>query len=99
MGRTIAGRLSFAEQRLARTSDRMGAALERILLARRHRVDELAARLDALSPLKVLARGYAVARSESGAVLRRAGDFQPGLSFRLTLADGEVSARVTGDES
>jgi exodeoxyribonuclease VII large subunit len=99
MGRTIAGRLSFAEQRLARTNDRMGAALDRILVTRRHRVDELAARLDALSPLKVLARGYAVARGTSGAVLRRATDFRPGLPFRLTLADGDVSARVTGDES
>ncbi|KPJ99898.1 MAG: hypothetical protein AMS20_15560 [Gemmatimonas sp. SG8_28] len=96
--RTIAARLSVAEHRLARTADRLGAALDRRVVLRRHRLDELAARLDALSPLKVLARGYAVARSPSGTVLRRAAEFEIGQVFRLTFADGDVSARATGDE-
>lgn len=99
MARTVTGSLSFSEQRLARTADRLGAALDRIVAARRHRVDELAARLDALSPLKVLDRGYAVARSPAGVVLRRAAEFEAGQAFRLTLADGDVHARVIGGDS
>jgi exodeoxyribonuclease VII large subunit len=98
IARTITARLSVAEHRLARTGDRLGAALDRLVVQKRHRLDELVARLDALSPLKVLARGYAVARSPSGAVLRRAAEFEIGQLFRLTFADGDVSARVTGDE-
>jgi exodeoxyribonuclease VII large subunit len=53
-----------------------------------------AARLDALSPLKVLGRGYAVARDADGHVLRRFAQFVPGAGFRLRVVDGEVAARV-----
>jgi exodeoxyribonuclease VII large subunit len=61
-----------------------------------HRLAALSGRLDALSPLKVLDRGYAVARDGAGAVLRRAAQFTPGLAFRLRVADGDVPARVEG---
>jgi exonuclease VII large subunit len=44
--------------------------------------------------LKVLARGYAVARDAEGRVLRRIVQFTPGLAFRLQVRDGEVAARV-----
>jgi exodeoxyribonuclease VII large subunit len=52
------------------------------------------ARLDALSPLKVLGRGYAVARDDQGVVLKRVAQLQPGKEFRLRVTDGEVDARV-----
>ncbi|HEY6222376.1 MAG TPA: exodeoxyribonuclease VII large subunit, partial [Gemmatimonadales bacterium] len=58
------------------------------------RVAEGGARLDALSPLRVLARGYAVARDSSGRVLRSVAQFAPGLAFRLRVRDGEVAARA-----
>ncbi len=99
MGRSVAARLAVADQRLARTADRMTASMDRIVAERRHRVRELAARLDALSPLKVLSRGYAVARTVSGDVLTRAAQFRPRMRFRLTLTDGQVDARVTGGDA
>jgi exodeoxyribonuclease VII large subunit len=52
--------------------------------------------LQALSPLRVLERGYAVARDVDGHVLCRVAQFTAGAPFRLTLADGEVPARVDG---
>ena len=52
------------------------------------------ARLDALSPLKVLGRGYAVARDDQGVVLKRVAQLEPGKAFRLRVTDGEVDARV-----
>ena len=65
------------------------------LLERRHRqVDRLGAQLDALSPLKVLERGFALPRGKDGRVLRRTAEFTPSLSFRLRVVDGEVPARV-----
>ena len=52
------------------------------------------ARLDALSPLKVLARGYAVARDTDGQVLKRVAQLPSGKEFRLRVTDGEVHGRV-----
>jgi exodeoxyribonuclease VII large subunit len=57
-------------------------------------VQEAAARLQALSPLATLARGYAVARDDSGAALISAAQFKAGAPFRLVLRDGQVRATV-----
>jgi exodeoxyribonuclease VII large subunit len=70
------------------------AAAERGLRARRVGVAAQAARLQALSPLNVLARGYAVPLGAEGRVLRRVGDFRPGAAFDLRVADGSVPCRV-----
>lgn len=68
--------------------------MTRILERGGARLAAAGARLDALSPLKVLARGYAVARDVEGRVLRRIVQLTPGLAFRLQVRDGEVTARV-----
>jgi len=54
----------------------------------------LAAALDALSPLKVLARGYAVTVGEDGRTLRSVGDTREGARIRVRLHDGELGCRV-----
>jgi exodeoxyribonuclease VII large subunit len=56
------------------------------------RVSAIAGRLHALSPLATLARGYAVARDDSGATLGRTSDFAPAREFDLLLRDGSVRA-------
>jgi exodeoxyribonuclease VII large subunit len=96
-GRLAAGltaRTRLASARLARTSDRLQAAMEVGLQRRRSQTERLAVQLDALSPLRVLGRGYAVARGEDGRVLRQKADFVPDLPFQLRVADGDVRARV-----
>jgi len=45
--------------------------------------------LDALSPLGVMARGYAIATEEDGTVIRTVKKMTPGKEFSLRLADGE----------
>jgi len=47
-----------------------------------------------LSPLKILERGYALARDEQGRVLKRIAQFPSGLRFRLRVTDGDVAARA-----
>jgi exodeoxyribonuclease VII large subunit len=84
----------LARERLARTGDRLQAVLDTKVEQHRHDLVRIAAQLDALSPLRVLERGYSVAVSPDGQVLRRRPDFTPGRMFRLRLADGEVPARV-----
>jgi exodeoxyribonuclease VII large subunit len=63
---------------------------------RRSRLAALGGRLDALSPLSTLARGYAVPRTADGRVLRSVADFPEGIEFHLRLADGTVTAESTG---
>ena len=72
-------------------SVRAGRSVER----RRSRVQQLAGRIDALSPLNTLARGYAVARDAEGHALGSAEAFKVGQAFALVLRDGQVDASVT----
>lgn len=55
-------------------------------------------KLDAMSPLKVLARGYAVAKDGNGSVLRSAVRTEIGEKITVTLSDGSLQAEVTGKE-
>jgi exodeoxyribonuclease VII large subunit len=47
-----------------------------------------------MSPLAVLARGYALATTREGRVLRRATELAVGDAFKVRLEEGSVSARV-----
>jgi len=79
---------------VARLEEKLAALARRALAARRHRFEGLAGRLDALSPLRVLARGYAVAFDERGHALRGAGEIRLGEKVRVRLHDGELVAQV-----
>jgi exodeoxyribonuclease VII large subunit len=89
-------RTELGRERLARTGDRLEATIREHTHRRSARLAELAAALDALSPLRVLERGYAVARDDDGRVLKRIAEFPPGRRFRLTVSDGDVGARAEG---
>ena len=76
-------------------SGRLVRAMERLTGGRRERLSALAAALDAMSPLKVLGRGYAIARKPDGAVIASVTDAAPGDRFRLRLSDGQLACQVT----
>jgi exodeoxyribonuclease VII large subunit len=101
LGARLAGglgnRTRLAAERLARSADRLQGAVEARLRRERHRADRLGAQLDALSPLRILDRGYAVPVDPDGRVLKRRTDFRPGAPFRLRVADGDVGARVESE--
>jgi exodeoxyribonuclease VII large subunit len=90
----LTGRTRLAGERLARNRDRLHAAVDGVLGTRRSLADRLGAQLDALSPLRVLGRGYAVPMDQDGRVLKRRADFIKDAEFRLRVADGDVPARV-----
>ena len=81
-------------ERLDRTGDRLTRCMEHRVQSYDVRLTSYAARLDALSPLRVLARGYAVARDEHGTILKRMAQLPAGKEFRLRVTDGEVNGRV-----
>lgn len=52
------------------------------------------AKLDAMSPLKVLTRGYAVATAQSGSIIRSAAEVHPGDPITVRVSDGSIHANV-----
>lgn len=71
----------------------LGAQEGRVAGARRRYV-HLAASLDALSPLKVLSRGYAVAETSGGTVIRRLDDVELGEQIGVTVSDGVLKCTL-----
>ncbi|MGN1002109.1 MAG: exodeoxyribonuclease VII large subunit [Oscillospiraceae bacterium] len=72
----------------------MVSAQERRLAARRHDFIRFAASLDALSPLKVLSRGYAIAENMEGQALRSVAQVSVGEAVSVRLSDGELACTV-----
>ena len=75
---------------------RLQAGLRSVLDLRRQRLIGVEGKLDALSPLATLRRGYSVARTGEGQILRSVHDFVEGDSFVLRVSDGEVIAETKG---
>ncbi|HEV8305481.1 MAG TPA: exodeoxyribonuclease VII large subunit [Gemmatimonadales bacterium] len=94
LARGLTQRSQRAVDRLDRTADRLTGAIQFRLERSRALLAAHGARLDALSPLRILARGYAVARDADGRVLKRVAQLPEGREFQLRVTDGEVAARV-----
>ena len=102
---TLAARLgrSGPEPGRRRAAERLAAAAERLRFALAVRVrhgratlEQTAGRLDALSPLACLERGYAIVRrgDAGGAVVREAATVGPGDTLTIRFARGQARARV-----
>jgi exodeoxyribonuclease VII large subunit len=86
--------LDEAKRRLARSSERLLPAMQRGLDRHRDRLSGLARELQAVSPLGVLGRGYAILEDERGRVVRRAADTAPGQALEARLGEGRLALRV-----
>ncbi len=75
-------------------SQRLSHALERVFSEYRERLGRFAAGLDAMSPLKVLGRGYAIARREDGQLMDSVQEVDVGDRFELRLSDGFLDCLV-----
>ena len=80
---------------LDHSAQRLGAAAQRNLAGQKQRFIHLTAKLDALSPLKVLARGYSVVLTPDGRVVQRAAQVQIGEQVDIKLHQGSLTASVT----
>ena len=74
---------------------RMLAAQNRFIHNHKQRFIAATAKLDAMSPLKVLTRGYAMAQTDDGNLLRSVNQVQLGSNVSLQLSDGTLEATVT----
>lgn len=74
--------------------DRLISAQERVLSAKKQSYVRLAASLDAMSPLRVLSRGYAIASKQDGEPVRSVKRLEAGERISLRLADGSADCLV-----
>lgn len=81
-------------QRLDDTAARLHRAARSSLTREADRLAAVAARLDTLSPLNVLARGYSLTRTADGRVVRAAAEVAPGDRLVTRVASGEIVSRV-----
>ena len=77
-----------------RARDRLLAASERQLAAKRQSFVKLGAALDAMSPLRVLSRGYTVSSDREGKVLKSVRDLRAGQEISVRFSDGLADCRV-----
>lgn len=90
--------IDLQRMRLDFLSSRAQSAIKRIAAERRGGFSQLVVVLDSLSPLKIMARGYAIPMDENGAVIQSAGALQKEDRIRLRMTDGLVNCRVTETE-
>jgi len=86
------------DRQIAQRRMRVAAQEARLAAWRRAAFARLAGKLDSLSPLAVLGRGYALVFDGSGRLVRDAGDVAVGEALRIRVQAGALAARVTGKE-
>jgi exodeoxyribonuclease VII large subunit len=91
-------RLAIAWRRLERSEQSLGVLAVATIAKPAARLDRTVAQLEALSPLAVLNRGYAIVYSSGGEVLRDAGQARPGELIRARLAKDSLTAEVKAVE-
>ena len=89
------GYLHQRREELKGTANRLAAAQNRTLHLQRRGFVALTAKLDAMSPLKVLTRGYAMAQTESGELLRSVDQVQVGEMMTVSFSNGIIDAIVS----
>lgn len=98
LGSSMVSRLFQLRVRSAALDKDLRRGLEKCLSGKQERFARLAAALDAMSPLKVLGRGYSIAQKEDGGVISSVRSVQSGERFSLRLSDGSLTCRVEGTE-
>jgi exodeoxyribonuclease VII large subunit len=87
-------RLEYLREKLDDLQDELRPDAVRLVERLRERLGGMAAQLEGLSPLNVLARGYSVTRLAAGKVVRTVADAQPGAKLETRVADGIVRSTV-----
>ena len=89
------GYLRQRQKSLDLLQNRLVAAQNQCISRNNQRYIALTAKLDAMSPLKVLTRGYAMAQTESGEVVRSVSQVRSGDQISVSFSDGSLLATVT----
>lgn len=85
---------SAYEQEVRGIEQGLGRSMERLLTGKKGALALAAGRLDALSPLKVLGRGYAIVTSPTGTLLSSVNQLEPGAQVLIRFGDGQAAGRI-----
>ncbi len=88
------GYLEQKRQNLDYLTQKLLAAQTREIQEKKHRFIACTAKLDAMSPLKVLTRGYSIVHSDDGHILHSIHQTAPGREIQVTLSNGRLKATV-----
>ena len=92
------GYLQQREKNLELLKNRMISAQNQYITRKKHQYIAAVSKLDAMSPLKVLSRGYAMTQNENGEVVRSVKQVELGERISISLSDGKLSATVMNKE-
>ena len=84
------------QQRLDYLMEGLKWSMHHRLKDRKEKLNALGAHLEALSPLKVLERGYSITRNAQGKVIKKASEVKAGDKIVSRLAEGTITSQVTG---
>ena len=93
------GYLHQREKSLELLTNRLVAAQNQNITRKNQQYIAAVSKLDAMSPLKVLARGYAMTQNQNGEVVRSVRQVELGERITVSLSDGKLSATVMNKEA
>lgn len=96
LSRALPARLAAMAQQRSVLEGRLVRTAAPVMERYRYELGRRAGRLEDLSPLAVLARGYAIARNEAGAVVGSVAAVVPGDALQVAVADGSIDCTVDG---
>lgn len=96
--RSPTGYIEQREKSLELLKNRLVSAQNQEITRKKQRYIAAVSKLDAMSPLKVLTRGYSMAQTEHGEVLRSVSQVELGERISISLCDGKLSATVMNKE-
>ncbi|WEV54910.1 exodeoxyribonuclease VII large subunit [Leuconostocaceae bacterium ESL0723] len=89
-------RLRFTEQRVNTLANRQQLVGQNLLKGPKERLALLSAKLDLVSPLTTVSRGYTIVENEADEIVRSVDQLQVDQAVKLRLADGRAQAKITG---
>lgn len=99
MAHKVAEQTGKEGMRLDRAAIRLDHAMADRVTAERARLSKAAAKMEAFDPFAVLARGYSIAETETGTIVKAVGDVQKNDKLKVRVSDGTIHAVVESTES
>ena len=99
MGRYVAEQTRREGMRLDRAAIRLDHAMTDCVNAERSRLSKAAAKMEAFDPFAVLARGYSIAETDEGKLVKTVGDVRKNDKLTVRVSDGTIHAVVESTES
>ena len=96
--RSPSGYLELRRKSLIHLKTRLVASQANVIASNKQRFIRSVSKLDAMSPLKVLTRGYSMAQLDDGTLVQSVSQIDIGTNITISVCDGKISAAVTGKE-